>query len=294
MDYDVPGLKSSDADEIEADDEEKLLHRMQQFVELNRIRDDAWSNSNAAQMKQKLRYDKKHAAAGPPLEVGEEVLVKNSRREQRKGDKQQPLYTGPFVVEELTDAGALRIKGRKNVVAVSNVKRYLRADQSKNLNAKESIQVKDIKDSAEVEKEPAGTDEEIIIVADTEDLDDCELPMLDPVPNPISAAEQRKRMLSITTNAATMEFVPVDRNWQRSRAAALNFRLGKSPFAQAVTKTVNRHSKPQQMRAVRGISLVLSNSRTLFLLQEMVTASFGPYAFIFADQTAHIAICGIS
>jgi len=269
LDYNVPGLVNAESDDV-ADDGERLVTRMQQFVEINKIRDEDLSNSKSAQLKQKQRYDIKHAAAGPTLEVGEELLMKNACRQQRKGDKQQPLYSGPFLIEEILDSGAMRVKGRKNVVAVTNVKRYFRADQSKKLGeAKEAGQIEaekraeDANEAEEVEDtvKPDELDEEIQLVDEmVEELADCELPYPEVAPKP---TRKRTQMLSLKPDDSTIQFAPVDRNWQKARAASLNFRMGKTLFKQPVAKNVSRFAKPQQIRSVNGMLCIFFNFEAL-------------------------------
>lgn len=225
MDFDVPGLAATAAIGIDADDDEEiLLKRMQQFIELNKMREEALSNSQSAQLKQKQRYDIKHAGTGPPLKVGDEVLVKDSRRQQRRGSKQQPLYIGPFLIKEITKGRALRLEGRKNVIAVSNVKRYNRTDQSQKSNQAietgEHEEVNKVVEEAEAVKEldgeggriqnvteddeavKYGDDEKEVEAIDEEEEEVEDLPLLDPVPKSVP---KKWKMLSIQPDAVTVK-----------------------------------------------------------------------------------------
>lgn len=260
LDYDVPGPTSAETVDIAVDDgdDDGLARRMQQFVELSKARDEALGNSHAAQQQQKQRYNRTHAVAGPPLKVGEEVLVKNSRRQQRKGDKQQSLYNGPYEIEEITNGGSLRLKGRKNVVAVSNVKRYCRAEVNEANQEHESKAEEETTEN----KENSDQDEEIEVFEVDEGLD-CGLCLEDSRPKP---TKKRTQMLSTRSDDLTIQFAPVDQNWQKSRAGPLNLRISKTVFTLTVSKTVSRFAKSLQMRTVKGMGNTTLNFGTLLLI----------------------------
>ena len=90
-------------------------------------RDEARANIEAAQAKQKERYDIKHS--GAVYVVGQKVMKYNRRRDTRMGDKLAQRFTGPFTVHEILGKGVYRLmdgdKIMKQVVNASNLKPYI-------------------------------------------------------------------------------------------------------------------------------------------------------------------------
>jgi len=96
-------------------DAEARTERAIQFAEgLQSQRKTAQENITAAQSKQKIRYDLKHA---PPIyKVGDKVLKYNRRRDTHKGDKLKPRYTGPYVICDVLGRGVYRLKDGDKVL----------------------------------------------------------------------------------------------------------------------------------------------------------------------------------
>ena len=67
------------------------------------------SNVENAQKKQKLYYDRKHAA-GDLFTVGSLVLKKDFRRKKRKGGKMDYRWQGPFVITTVLGKGLYALK----------------------------------------------------------------------------------------------------------------------------------------------------------------------------------------
>ncbi|XP_069108857.1 sentrin-specific protease 5-like [Argopecten irradians] len=72
--------------------------------------------------KQKIYYDQKNE--GTIFKPGELVLLKNKRRVNRKGDKIQSRWTGPFTIQEDVGKGVYRVEERKKKVNIKDMKRY--------------------------------------------------------------------------------------------------------------------------------------------------------------------------
>ena len=65
-----------------------------------------------AQRRQKEQYDKKHA--GPTgVTTGSTVLLQNAKNKARKGGKQDPLWLGPYTVEQISDTGVCKLRNRE-------------------------------------------------------------------------------------------------------------------------------------------------------------------------------------
>ena len=70
---------------------------------LAELRSVVLANLKEAQMRQKKRYDLKHR--GPYFPKRSLVLLRNSRRQERKGDKLASCWTGPFELVESLGKG---------------------------------------------------------------------------------------------------------------------------------------------------------------------------------------------
>ena len=84
----------------------------------------AKQNISNAQSKQKKNYDNKHNT--PLCNVGDSVLLKNCRRETRKGGKLEVRWTGPYIIEQLGEKGTVRLSGLKRKVNLSHIKQYVK------------------------------------------------------------------------------------------------------------------------------------------------------------------------
>ena len=73
------------------------------------VMEKAKTNISNAQQKQKDHYDKRHAGTSS-IAIGSIVLLAN---EARKGGKQDPLWLGPYIVEDLSDKGVCKLRNRE-------------------------------------------------------------------------------------------------------------------------------------------------------------------------------------
>lgn len=90
-------------DEAEEPDEEESKAKRQ------KMEADVKANIEEAQKKQKLHYDRKHAA-GDLYTVGSRVLKKDFLRKKRKGGKLDYLWQGPFIITATLGKGLYRLK----------------------------------------------------------------------------------------------------------------------------------------------------------------------------------------
>jgi hypothetical protein len=118
-----------DVPEVGEDEQTEAVN--QRMVDLGQRlkekREEARVNIQAAQKKQKERYDVKHS--GAVYVVGQKVMKYNRRRETRMGDKLAQRFTGPFTIHEVLGSGVYRLmdgeKVLKQVVNASNLKPYI-------------------------------------------------------------------------------------------------------------------------------------------------------------------------
>ena len=94
--------------------EEQVQARIESFCELTKVRDVAKKNIEKAQQTQKKYYDKRHASC--LWEIGDKVLVINSRRLGRKGDKLAKRLNGPYKIAEVLPKGAYKLDGLKTII----------------------------------------------------------------------------------------------------------------------------------------------------------------------------------
>ena len=73
-----------------------------------KIRSEDHANLEEDQKQQKRRYDLKHM--GPYWKLDELVLLRNSRRDERKGDKLMRRWTSPFEIVESPGKGVYTIR----------------------------------------------------------------------------------------------------------------------------------------------------------------------------------------
>ena len=71
----------------------------------------AKGNIVAAQCRQKEQYDKKHA--GPTGITTGSTVLQNAKNKARKGWKQDPLWLGPYTVEQVNEKGVCKLRNRE-------------------------------------------------------------------------------------------------------------------------------------------------------------------------------------
>lgn len=80
-------------------EDEALERRISSALKIFDLQQKAKGNIESAQVKQKEYFDKAHQT--PTYKVGDLVLLNNARRNQRKGDKLAPRWTGPHEIIEV-------------------------------------------------------------------------------------------------------------------------------------------------------------------------------------------------
>ena len=125
---------------MQADDNQNselsLKERIDSFIKLSCNRKEASSNIKAAQSKQKKYYDSslpKDDTGG--FEVGDQVLLHNTRKLTRKGGKMGVKWKGQFKITKVTGKGTYFLEGMKTSVSENRLTRYR---QSKDDSACES------------------------------------------------------------------------------------------------------------------------------------------------------------
>ena len=106
----------------EVDEQTALDARIEAALSLFQLQKTAQDNIQSAQKVHKHYYDQKHAP--PAYCVGDLVLLNNARRQQRKGDKLAPRWTGPHEISEIRDKGVVRLKDKKALTNVTRIKPY--------------------------------------------------------------------------------------------------------------------------------------------------------------------------
>ena len=94
----------------------------QSFATLLRCQQDAVKEIGKAQHIQKKYYDAKHFKQD--LAVGDKVLVKNSRRINRKGDKIMSKWVGPYTIAECVGKGVYKLEERKSKINRKSLKKF--------------------------------------------------------------------------------------------------------------------------------------------------------------------------
>ncbi|XP_021354150.1 uncharacterized protein K02A2.6-like [Mizuhopecten yessoensis] len=122
VELDIP--TTVDGKDITNDDnfQEILNDRAVSFATLLRCQQDAVKEVGKAQHIQKKYYDAKHFKQD--LAVGEKVLVKNSRRINRKGDKIMSKWVGPYTIAECVGKGVYKLEERKSKINRKSFKKF--------------------------------------------------------------------------------------------------------------------------------------------------------------------------
>lgn len=118
---------ANETDIMEEVTECQMQQRMESFCELTKVRDGAKRNLERAQGKQKQYYDKLHNSFS--WNVGDKVLVINSRQRGRKGDKLAKRLHGPYTIREVLPKGAFKLDGMKQIVNSSRLTKYVEAQK---------------------------------------------------------------------------------------------------------------------------------------------------------------------
>ncbi|KAL5508860.1 hypothetical protein EMCRGX_G004118 [Ephydatia muelleri] len=98
-------------------------HIIQRAKEMQQLRDKiyerALANIQVAQQKDKALYDKKHASS-KVFSVGTQVLLRNSARDTKKGDKLKPRWMGPYCIHTVNDKGVYTLRNARTGKVLKN------------------------------------------------------------------------------------------------------------------------------------------------------------------------------
>jgi len=97
------------------------------------MEDNAHDNILDPQLKQKESYSKRHPQLDNVFKKGDEVLLKNLRREDRKGGWVFMPWIGPFIIHDILDKKKCVLSRGKNLLKtkqlISNIKKYHRSKE---------------------------------------------------------------------------------------------------------------------------------------------------------------------
>lgn len=114
-------------------EEENLELDIDQYVEkitteMDKARIEAKQNITRAQVKQKIRFDKKIKGQG--FQIGDQVLLYKSNEDQIHGDKFRSLYSGPYYIDTKLGNGSYKLRDpesnnrMKKVINGARLKKY--------------------------------------------------------------------------------------------------------------------------------------------------------------------------
>ncbi|XP_065640571.1 uncharacterized protein LOC136073130 [Hydra vulgaris] len=81
----------------------------------NKIFDDAYKNIEKSQKRQKHDYDKR-IAPNNEISINKKVLLRNSKRDDRKGGKLVKPWTGPYIVTSISSTNNCTLKNLKGQI----------------------------------------------------------------------------------------------------------------------------------------------------------------------------------
>lgn len=102
---------------------------------LDTLQDKVKENILDAQLSQRQSYAKRHPLADNTFNVGDKVLVKNLRRDDRKGGWISMPWLGPFTIHDIIKNKICVLKTNQKIlktkVLVRNIKKYYESDDPK-------------------------------------------------------------------------------------------------------------------------------------------------------------------
>ena len=207
-----------------------LDKRIETALSLFKHQQTAQENFKAAQDKQKKYYDQKHAP--PAYTVDDFVLLNNARRQQRKGDKLAPRWTGPHEIVEVRDSGVIRLKDIKALANMTRIKPY--RQPSSTVPTPDPMPPDHTPDSPNSPSSSSTTD-------------DPEVQFVGHVPG-----------------NKDIPFHPVGADWQKVCASAFALRV-RSKLQPSTPKTILSSDPPHEMVPIRGDGNCLFRSFSHFL-----------------------------
>lgn len=108
---------SNTDEEIWEFDEDEVMKVMEGMVKIKeKAHDAAHNNIKLAQATQKQQYDKRQGLTGSSLTEGQQVLLKDMYRKDRKGGKTALPFKGPYVIIKIYDNQVCTLKNEKGEV----------------------------------------------------------------------------------------------------------------------------------------------------------------------------------
>lgn len=93
----------------------------------------AKKNIDEAQLRQRESYAKRHSKADTMFNPGDKVLLKNLRRNDRKGGWSVMPWIGPFTIESISDKNTCTLKKGDRVLKskqhLKNIKKFYEPSQ---------------------------------------------------------------------------------------------------------------------------------------------------------------------
>ena len=116
--HDLPATKALDPNEpFDMDTFQAILDSTSAIRE--KIFTKVEQNISQAQQKEKQDYDRRHQSSNV-ISVGDRVLLKNNKRNDRKGGKFKFKWLGPFVVKALSPKVLTTLQNLKSGKALKN------------------------------------------------------------------------------------------------------------------------------------------------------------------------------
>lgn len=239
------------------DSELSLKERIDSFIKLSCNRKEASSNIKTAQSKQKKYYDSslpKDDTAG--FEVGDQVLLHNTRKLTRKGGKLGLKWKGPFKITKVTGKGTYFLEGMKTSVSGNRLNRYRQSNDDAATDNTEKRPTEGPKDDHSLINKETGTqanEKAFERPAKRNDKsDDCNLP---PKKRRVSredvATQPTNSTESTNQEPQPFQFRPSNQEWQEQISSVFKSTV-KNTYASGPDKYIRRDAKPTKTVNMRG------------------------------------------
>ncbi len=233
------------------DQVDNLSVRCDAFVELACSREEASRNIRAAQAKQKKYHDAKVEVE--EYQVGEKVLVHNTRRLARKGGKLGARWTGPYSVKSVLTNGTYALDGVRSIINGSRLKKYMSEEDNPRFKACNS-DFPLTEEHSQGSKKDAGTGE-----PSSERIANKTLPLKKRKVSEAFAEEEIEGNVSEEIEVTYYEeaqyaipFEPVGREWQTRASPLFNIVVRNNHNDKINQRTIRLDTKPTQTVRMRG------------------------------------------
>lgn len=106
------------------------------IIILGVVENKAMKNIDEAQLRQRESFAKRHSKADTMFNPGDKVLLKNLRRNDRKGGWSVMPWIGPFTIESISDKNTCTLKkgdrALKSKQHLKNIKKFYEPSQDNN------------------------------------------------------------------------------------------------------------------------------------------------------------------